>query len=149
MDLAQLVTALKISVPVLLHTEEDGAHTLYLYGGRVIVATPAIVRALGAADGVSAAGAADGASAAGAADGASAAGAADGASAAGADVDFSVVKGLGASANANLHAAGTHTWSQVHAADDDTLLHSLSPHQLAKLRDWCEVQIRLTDPKEV
>ena len=110
--LAQLIAALEISVPVLLHIqEEDGSHTLHLYGGQVVMVPPGDAAAPDLATVVE-------------------------------SVDFSVVEGIGAAATAKLHAAGIRTWDDVAAAADSTLRRTLSTYQLAKLRAWYAAHIR-------
>jgi hypothetical protein len=117
-DLSQLIALLGIDVPVLLHTEEAGTHTLHLYGGRMVVA--------GGSGGAAIAAPPDPGT-----------------------VDFAIVKGLGTTANANLHRAGIHTWADVDAADTRTLLRYLTAPQLVRLREWCALDFcSLADSKE-
>jgi hypothetical protein len=119
-DLSQLIALLGIDVPVLLHTEEAGTHTLHLYGGRMVVAGGTVAGAAGAAK-----------------------------AAVPGTVDFAIVKGLGTTANANLHRAGIHTWADVDAAETRTLLRYLTAPQLVRLREWCALDFcSLADSKE-
>ena len=119
LTLAQLIAKLEISVPVLLHIqEEDGSHTLHLYGGQVVIVAPGDAATPDLAS------------------------AAPDLATVVESVDFSVVEGIGAAATAKLHAAGIRTWDDVAAAADSTLRRTLSTYQLAKLRAWYAAHIR-------
>lgn len=149
--LSELIARLGINVPVLHHQVQDGIHTLYLYGGRVVTCP---VETAAAADLVDSVTTMETPARPGhqVPDTSMAPAAAPAAEDSGttlppnpksqilnpAQADFTIVRGLGAAANTNLHAAGFHSWTDVRNADDHTLLHALTTYQLAKLRDYLD-----------